>query len=195
MASTSPQAPQPEFRLLLDQGFPKPPGFDVRAVDHTISVEHLSDFKPELARVSTPDWLVYLEAKRAGFEAMVTRDLSQIEQDAEMYVLSRLSSFTIITWKKAIEDPVKEWGQMLAYLPEVKRRLASRGKTDGRIILLPAPTLSGQNFKEPREWLGVSARQQGVSNKQIRDQAKAETRDWLEMSGRDPDEFNELLGH
>lgn len=56
VASTSPIAPLPDFRLLLDQGFPKPTGFAISELDRSVTVTHLSDFEPTLARHSTPDW-------------------------------------------------------------------------------------------------------------------------------------------
>jgi hypothetical protein len=59
--------PPPEFRLLLAQGFPKPPGFAVQQVDNTIDVVHLRDFDATLARQRTPDWMVYCIAAEAGF--------------------------------------------------------------------------------------------------------------------------------
>jgi hypothetical protein len=71
---------QPELRLLLDQGFPKPRGFNVRAVDDTFNVQHLSAFRPDLAKVQTPDFIIYLVAAEAGFDAIVTRDASQVKQ-------------------------------------------------------------------------------------------------------------------
>jgi len=59
VATTSPSPKQPELRLLLDQGFPKPPGFNLAFVDRTVEAVHLSDFAPELSINSTPDWMIY----------------------------------------------------------------------------------------------------------------------------------------
>jgi len=191
VASSSPNQPPPRFRLLLDQGFPKPPGFAVNAVDRTVDVVHLSDFDPELSRNSTPDWVLYCVAAEAGFDAIVARDRAQLDQLVEMYVLSRLTNFTVITWRKAIEDPIREWGQLLAYLPEVKKHLSS-GKPQA--ILLPAPTLTSQNLFNPADTLGIEARRRGVSNGQARNEARGEIRDWLVMTGDDPQRFDRLLG-
>ena len=80
----------------------------------------LYKFDRTLAETSTPDWVLYCRAAEAGFDALVTRDQSQISQPVEMYVLSRLHHFTIVTWKKSVEDPIREWGQLLAYLPDEK---------------------------------------------------------------------------
>src|SRR5215211_6440336 len=127
-------AARPELRLLLNQGFPKPTGFAISELDRSVSVVHLSDFDPALAESRTPDWVLYCRAAEAGFRGFVARDKSQLDQLAEMYVLSRLRSLTVVTWRKGIDDPVREWGQLLAYLPELRKRLAEAG---GRAILLP----------------------------------------------------------
>ena len=192
MASGSQNQPPPEFRLLLDQGFPKPPGFAVRAVDQTVDVIHLHDFAPTLSATSTPDWMLYCVAAEAGFHALVARDRSQLDQVVEMYVLSRLQAFTVITWRKAIEDPVREWGQLLAYLPEVKKHL---GVGPSRVLLLPAPTLTSQNLVDPAATLGLEAKRLGISNKQAREEAQGEIRDWLRMMREDESRFDNLLGH
>ena len=84
----------------------------------------------------------------------MVRDRSQLDQLAEMYVLSRLQTLTVVTWRKGIEDPVREWGQLLAYLPQVKQRCLEAG---GRAILLPAPTLANDCFYDPRQTLGNEA--------------------------------------
>jgi hypothetical protein len=189
--------PQPDLRLLLDQGFPKPPGFSIRAVDQTVDVVHLSEFDPTLSETSTPDWVIYCIAAQAGFDALVTRDQAQINQLVEMYVLSRLRRFTVITWKKPIEDPIREWGQLLAYLPEVKKRLRQdpAGREPPGAILLPAPTLTEQNIRRATDAIGLDARRRGVSAAQACDEARREMRDWLEMMDRDPREFDKLLRH
>jgi hypothetical protein len=84
--ATSQNPPQPdEFKLLLDQGFPKPTAFAIAELDRTVEVQHLSDFAPGLAERSTPDWYVYCAAAEAGFNALVVRDPSQLDQLAEMY--------------------------------------------------------------------------------------------------------------
>jgi hypothetical protein len=127
VVSTPSSHSQPEFRLLLDQGFPKPTGFVIAELDQSVALSHLSDFAPDLAQRSTPDWYIYCAAAEGGFDALVVRDRSQLDQLAEMYVLSRLPTLSIVTWRKGIDDPVREWGQLLAYLPDVKRRCLEKG--------------------------------------------------------------------
>ena len=109
-----------------------------------------------------------------------------------MYVLSRLRNFTVISWRRKIEDPVREWGQLLAYLPEVKKYL--RSSPGGRAILLPDPTLSSQNLYDPGTTLGIEATRRGISNRQARSEAEKEIRDWLAMTDDDPRRFDRLLG-
>ncbi|HEX9682449.1 MAG TPA: hypothetical protein VGA13_05165 [Acidimicrobiales bacterium] len=189
MVSTS--QPQPdEFALLLDQGFPKPTAFAISALDQSVRVDHLSDFAPELAENSTPDWYVYCAAAEAGYNALVVRDRSQLDQLAEMYALSRLSTLTVVTWRKGIEDPVREWGQLLAYLPQVKQRCLEAG---GRAILLPAPSLGNDPFHDPKQTLAGEAQKLGMSVAQVRAEAKREITDWLEITGEPSDRFDDLL--
>jgi hypothetical protein len=177
---------------LLDQGFPKPPGFTVRSIDETVDVQHLSNFRPDLAKRQTPDFIVYLVAAEAGFDAIVTRDASQVKQLAEMWVLSRLPGLTVVTWRAPIEDPIREWGQLLAYLPEVKKKLTLAGHPDA--IFLPAPRLGADSFYNADETVGIEGRRLGVSHAQARSIALGEVRDWLELNGYDPGSFDETLG-
>lgn len=183
---------QPDLRLLLDQAFPKPPGFTVRSIDETVEVQHLGDFRPDLAKAQTPDFIVYLVAAEAGFDAIVTRDASQVKQLAEMWVLSRLSRLTVVTWRAPIEDPIREWGQLLAYLPEIKKRLAFEERPDA--IFLPAPRLGAENLYDADETVGIEARRLGVSHAQARIMALGEVRDWLDLNGYDRASFDETLG-
>jgi hypothetical protein len=192
VATTSAPPQPPEFALLLDQGFPKPTAFAISELDRTVRVQHLSDFAPHLAEQSTPDWYVYCAAAEAGFNALVIRDRAQLDQLAEMYVLSRLNALTVVTWRKGIDDPVREWGQLLAYLPQVKQRCLEAG---GRAIQLPAPTLGKDAFYDPRETIGAEANRRGVSVGQVRTEARAEIADWLDLSGEASDRFDALLGH
>lgn len=191
MVSNSPNLPPPEFRLLLDQGFPNPPDFAVRNLDATVDVVHLFNFDRRLSEASTPDWVLYCVAAQAGFDALVARDRSQLDQLVEMFTLSRLPGFAVVTWRRPIEDPVREWGQLLAYLPEVKKRLRD---PKPRAILLPEPKLTADNVYDPRDALGTEARRQGISLQQVRSEARRAMHDWLDMTGEDPRRFDDLLG-
>jgi hypothetical protein len=109
-----------------------------------------------------------------------------------MYALSRLPGLTVVTWRKGIEDPVREWGQLLAYLPQVKQRCLEAG---GRAILLPAPSLANDAFHDPKQTLAEEAQKLGMSIAQVRAEAKREMADWLGITGEPADRFEDLLGH
>lgn len=183
------------MKLLLDQGFPNPVGFDVRSVDSSLDVVHLSAYDRSLSEESTPDWLLYWIAHHDGFDAFVTRDLAQRTQTVEMYVLSRLAGFSIITWTRAIEDPVTEWGQLIAYLPEIRKKFdndASRRRS-GTIILLPRPTLTAQNLLDATNVFGELANDEGTSIVDARRHVRIELLEIVNTLGRNPKEFSDLF--
>lgn len=189
---TGSNEPRPEpFSLLLDQGFPKPTAFAVEELDQSVRVQHLSDFRPDLAARSTPDWYVYCAAAEGGFNAVVVRDRSQLDQLPEMYVLSRLRSLSVVTWRKSIEDPIREWGQLLAYLPQIRQRCVEAG---GRALLLPAPVLKADSIYRPQDTIGTEAKNRGISSGQARQEARDEITDWLQMAAEPADRFDALLG-
>lgn len=128
-------------RFLLDQNFPKP-RFDVGALDDRAEYIHLVDVDRRLAEQSTPDWLIYLIAEAKGFDGIVTRDEAQLSQREEAVALNA-TRLTVITWRQPIEDPIVEWGQLIAYTPKLLRYMQTH---PGPIVLrLPAPDISAQN--------------------------------------------------
>lgn len=189
----APNPLQPEtkrVRLLLDQGFPKPPGFTLKSVDATIDAVHLSDFDRELSDNPTPDWYIYCRAAESGFDALVTRDLKQTKQGPEMFVLSRLRRFAVICWRQPVEDSLAEWGQLIAYLPQIKKRL--NGLTKSIIILLPRPSLSDKSLNDPASFLGEISNDRKLSGAQVRYEAKEEVVEWLAETGQ-VERFREML--
>jgi hypothetical protein len=162
-------------RLLLDEGFPSPPGFSPASVDATVDVVALREFDASLTGSSTPDWYLYLRAHEAGFDALVTRDWHQSEQVEELWALSR-TTLSVVTWRRPIEDPVREWGQLLAYLPEVRRMIADNGPS---IVFLPSPRLDRKSLEKSTGMLGQLAKDLGISTQQVRDQARQIIRDEL----------------
>lgn len=177
------------FRLLLDQGFPQPPGFNPAAVDHRIEVQHLSSWAPQLSEVSTPDWVLYCEAAFAGFDALVTRDFDQAGLEVEMFALGQLASLHVVTFRKGVEDPISEWGQLLAYMPRIRSIL---GRYEARVIVLPKPVLPTQAHEPPRKYLAELARVSKRSAQQIRSDALAEVEQYEEMMGL-PGRYTTLL--
>lgn len=156
------------MRLLLDEGFPSPPGFRPESVDATVEVVALRQFDASLTGSQTPDWYLYLRAQEAGFDALVTRDWHQSEQVEELWALCR-TDLSVVTWKRPIEDPVREWGQLLAYLPEVRRMITENGPS---IVFLPSPRLDRKNLGKTTDMMGRLATDLGISNQQVRDQAR-----------------------
>jgi hypothetical protein len=155
-------------RLLLDEGFPSPPGFRPESVDATVEVVTLRELDRGLAGSSTPDWYLYLRANEDEFDALVTRDWHQSEQIEELWALSR-TTLSVVTWRRPIEDPVREWGQLLAYLPEIRRMIEENGPS---IIFLPSPRLDRKNLAKATGMIGQLASDLGLSAQEVRDQAR-----------------------
>lgn len=135
-------APTPRF--LLDQGFPKPPaGFE--QLDASVEYVHFSDAAPDLARTSTPDWMVYLFAEARQFDGLITGDISQVNQDTELVALAH-TTLCVVTWRGAHNvSPVTKWGQILAYMPQVLRHADQ--VRDGSVVTLPSPVLRGAHVE------------------------------------------------
>ncbi len=167
------------MRLLLDEGFPSPPGFRPESVDATVEVVSLREFDATLTGASTPDWYLYLHAHEAGFDALVTRDWHQSEQPEELWALTR-TNLSIVTWRRSTEDPVREWGQLLAYLPEIRRMIDTHGPS---IVFLPSPRLDNKSVEKASDLIGRLASDLGISAAQVRHQARDVIED--ELTERD----------
>lgn len=168
------------LRLLLDQNFPRPPGFDLGSVDATVEAVHVYDHDRALTEGGTPDWLIYLRAVEDGFDALVTRDWHQMEQPEELWVLSNLR-LTVVSWRKPMNDSVAEWGHLLAYLPQLKLRIERR---QPRVVRLPPPQLGKGNEVNPRAALGEYATQQGRAVQEVRREAEDIVSSYLDATGR-----------
>lgn len=176
------------MRLLLDEGFPAPPGFRVESVDATVDVTTLRSFDGRLTGASIPDWYLYLRADEAGFDALVTRDWHQSEQTEEMWVLAK-TSLSIVTWRRPLVDPVQEWGQLLAFLPEVRRMIGSHGPS---VVFLPAVRLDSRSIDKASSLIGILAKDLDVAGQQLRDQARALVLSELEAMG-ELERFRDVL--
>lgn len=185
--------PPERLHLLLDQGFPNPPGFELSHVDKTLEATHLSHWRPDLSRVRTPDWVLYCEGRLAGFNAFVTRDFSQVDQAEEMVCLSRLTDFHVISWKERMDDPIVEWGQLLAYLPLLRRYL---GQRRSQVVFLPKPRLQPRtNVHDPKDFIGRIATSLGYSQEQVRNSARQQILDWEQTVGADDGRYQDLLSY
>lgn len=180
--------PSRPLRLLLDQNFPNPPaGIRLDVVDKTVSVEHFSHAFPEYARVSTPDWMVYLLAKSAGFDGVVTSDHSQLNQDEELISLEA-TGIGLVTWKGGQEDPVVMWGQLLAYMPQIVSRVSAQPNS---VVLLPSPRLQQSNFTHA----GAEARSRSRTDKLSHSERKSASLALMrtELLARDEQALLEVL--
>ena len=134
---------------------------DTRSALVGLDWTHLWDWNPGLSERSTPDWVLYCEAAFGGFNAIVTRDFTQSEQAEEMVCLSRLHDFHVISWKQRMDDPISEWGQLLAYIPSIRRYM---GEHHSRVIFLPVPTLANdRSVHQPKEFIARIAKSRGQS--------------------------------
>ena len=156
------------MRLLLDEGFPSPPGFDIGVVDDSVEVMALRNLDRGLTGTSTPDWYLYLRAAQEGFDALVTQDSDQLTQAEELWVISN-TKLSLITWRKPIHDPIREWGQLLAYLPEIRRLIQQHGPS---LVLLPTPRLGKKNLEKASSNLGILAKKESVSKQQVKTEAR-----------------------
>jgi hypothetical protein len=151
----------------------------VQAVDKRVEYEHIRVFDPSLTREGTPDWLIYLRAAESGrFDGIVTRDISQLEQPEELTALLD-TMLTVVTWRHPIEDPIQEWGQLLAYMPHIIRRMElvereAIGRKSAHVFLLPRPQLGRDNVERVRALLGKRASRERRSFPDVRAAARAE---------------------
>lgn len=176
----------PDLKLLLDQNFPHPV-FDLSAVDATVSVTPLRVFDASLTRRKTPDWLIYLRASQAGFDAVVTRDRSQLDDPEELATLVD-TGLNVITWRHPVEDSIQEWGQLLAYMSLIRRRLAGQRS---QVIQLPKPSLGSGQIAPARALLGEIASARSMAYPDVRREARRVMRD--ELASRGLNELAEMV--
>jgi hypothetical protein len=87
---------------------------------------------------------------------------------------------SVITWRKQIADPVVLWGQLLAYLPQVAKRLS---EIDRAVFILPEPSLVANNVRTPADHLGRLASQLKTSAPELIGQQVSMMRRQLEQLG------------
>lgn len=162
------------FRLLLDEGFPSP-GFDPSLLDPDLQVVALRDFDASLVNMKTPDWYLYLRADEEGFDALVTGDLGQSGQADEMWTLTR-TRLSVVTWRRAEPDPVVQWGQVMAYLPAIRRAILQDGPS---IVSLPPARLERRQLGKAVAQLSVIAAEEGRAVAEVRREAQRSVREAL----------------
>ncbi len=163
-------------RFLLDQNFPAPI-VDVSQADRSVEYAALWNFDKSLTRRGTPDWVIYLRAREEGFTGVVTRDASQLK-DVEELVALDATQLAVVTWDRPIEDPITEWGQLLAYMPIVRRWIDRDGPA---VFRLPKPRLDSRNVRRAHALLGEMAQRREVAFPELREQARRAMRTTLEQ--------------
>jgi hypothetical protein len=168
------------MRVLLDQGFPDPPGFQPTDIDATVEYVPLIRFAPELAKESTPDWMVILAAADRGFDALAVDDQELKENELCLVALSYVS-VSLIAWTRGI-DAITGWAQLVAYAPKIARRVAEAGPN---IFLLPTVQLAkGTNYFKAVARARQKAKELGQSYPQMRRAAVSEMRSELQTRRR-----------
>lgn len=168
------------LRLLLDQNFP-PPVVNVEDLDHTIEYVHLSRWRPEFANVSTPDWLIHLAADADGFDGLISSDYNQLDQDEEVVALA-CTTLSVVTWSAGVNNPVTQWGSLLAYMPQIRAHIEREGPT---VFTLPVPRLRADHHAPTA---GISRRYTstlGMHANELRSQVLPDMKDELRARGLD----------
>lgn len=88
------------MRLLLDEGFPSPPGFRPETVDATVEVVALRHFAPALTGASTPDkstekptGMLGQLASDLGISTQQVRDQAREVIEQELATMGQLERF------------------------------------------------------------------------------------------------------
>jgi hypothetical protein len=162
-------SPPKPWRVLLDQGFPVPPGFDPTDLDRMIEYTALYDFDRRLAQISTPDWMVILAAAKGGFNAFVVDDQNIRSEVLDLVALSS-TELSLVTWSVGIDDQVTAWAQLLAYMPKIHEKVLELGPS---IFILPAARLTrGDHIVKASEVAAKQASKAGTSYAAVRSEAK-----------------------
>lgn len=93
------------------------------------------------------------------------------------------------TWRLPVEDPIQEWGHLLAYMGLIRKRLDGR---EGMVIQLPRPSLNTSQIAPARNMLGQVASVRSTSFPEIRDNARDAMR--AELSERSLTDLLAIVG-
>ncbi|HEY2299778.1 MAG TPA: hypothetical protein VGH43_18755 [Jatrophihabitans sp.] len=178
------------LRLMLDQNFPlQPSGMRFDRLDKSVRLEHFNTAFPAYARVSTPDWKMYLLAKSGGFDAVITSDVNQLDEDVEMIVL-QLTKLGLITWKRGEPDTVILYGQLLAYMPQVGRELR---QMPASVVTLPTASIRRpDHVNRPGDLARKRHRHDGKSYAERKSQTISVVR--ADLAGTADEHLLDLLG-
>lgn len=149
-------------------------------MDRSVKYSYFSDAFPKYAVVTTPDWLVILLAAHGGFDGLVARDRQQLSTPESLVVLSLCQTMSFVTWRRGIDDPVTEWGQLMAYMPLVVGWIDNQGPG---VFYLPKPTLDKGMVSKSRSLAGELASDMSVSFPQLAGEAKRVMTEELQRRG------------
>jgi hypothetical protein len=176
------------WRVLLDQGFPVPPGFEPTDLDRKVEYTSLFEYDRRLAKVSTPDWMVILAAAHGGFNAFVANDRNLRSEVLNLVALA-CTELSLVTWAVGIEDQVTAWAQLVVYMPKIHQRVIDEGP---RIFLLPNVRLTrGDHIQSAVDEAHRQARGAGRSYREVRTEALDEMR--IELGRRKRADLAALL--
>jgi hypothetical protein len=162
--------------MLLDQGFPAPPGFKPADLDRNIEYVPLVKFAPELSKVSTPDWMVILAASKGGFDAFVVDD-QELRDNDDCLVALAYTKVSLVTWSRGIDDPVTAWAQLVAYMPKIRQGISEIGPS---IFVLPAVRLTREShILKPAAEVRKRAKLSGTTYAEFRNAAVRNMREEL----------------
>ncbi len=133
------------LRFLLDENFP--PRLEVP--DHRVVYVDLGEFDQRLVNSRTPDWMIYLAAQGGNFDGVVSRDRAQIDQAAE-YVALAHTNLSVVTWRKKIDDPIAQWGHLLAYMPRIVTIIENEGP---QVVVLPSINIDSSQHSQTRSYV------------------------------------------
>jgi hypothetical protein len=155
-----------EYRFLLDEHMMPLEGLPLDTLGFELIP--LGEYNPALVSKKTPDWMLYLEARRARMTGLITHETRQLNQDLEARALE-VADIVLISFKKGMPDEITKWGLLMAYSRRIVDvlRAGERGS-----IELPSPgVLSATKAAD-----FVAKRSQGlkISGHQMRDQADKE---------------------
>lgn len=169
------------MRILLDQGFPVPPGFNPTDLDAAMDYQSLNTFDPRLSKHSTPDWMVILSAALGNFDAFVVDDQNLRDDDDSLIALA-LTDLSLITWTVGVDDAVTAWSQLVAYMPKIREKLSEVGPS---IFVLPAIRLTkGDHVLKASDLVHKRAAQSGTTYREVRHRSTAMMREELRNRGR-----------
>lgn len=98
--------------------------------------------------------MVILLAAEQGFAGLVARDKKALQTPGSVVALALNPPLSFVTWRSPIEDPVAEWGQLMAYMPLVLKAV-DQGRSG--IFWLPRPTLDSKSVVPARSRAGALA--------------------------------------